>query len=104
MPQEKRLKLGQPATEGREKGNISENTELMESGKPKESQLLPLSANEKKNNAGKSTGDENKPGAPRKVSGLQKDGSRVIFGVPKPGKKRKFMEVSKRCIAEEYED
>ncbi|GFS42253.1 G2484-1 protein [Actinidia rufa] len=101
VPREKRLKLGQPATEGREKGNISENTELMESGKPKESQLLPLSANEIFFNAGKSTWDENKPGAPRTVrSGLQEDGLKVIFGVPKPGKKRKFMEASKHCVAE----
>ncbi|THG17250.1 hypothetical protein TEA_015006 [Camellia sinensis var. sinensis] len=33
-------------------------------------------------------------------TGLQKEGSRVIFGVPKPGKKRKFMEVSKHYVAE----
>ncbi|MCI09952.1 serine-rich adhesin for platelets-like [Trifolium medium] len=32
-------------------------------------------------------------------SGLQKEGSRVIFGVPKPGKKRKFMDVSKHYVA-----
>ncbi|KAL2472042.1 protein SWOLLEN 1 [Abeliophyllum distichum] len=33
-------------------------------------------------------------------SGLQKDGSRVIFGVPKPGKKRKFMDVSKHYVSD----
>jgi hypothetical protein len=32
---------------------------------------------------------------------LQKEGSKVIFGVPKPGKKRKFMEVSKHYVADQ---
>eukprot|EP00268_Persea_americana_P064883 TRINITY_DN858_c0_g5_i3.p1 TRINITY_DN858_c0_g5~~TRINITY_DN858_c0_g5_i3.p1 ORF type:complete len:2953 (+),score=716.13 TRINITY_DN858_c0_g5_i3:281-9139(+) len=33
-----------------------------------------------------------------KRTGLQKEGSRVVFGIPKPGKKRKFMNVSKHYI------
>uniref|UniRef100_A0A1D1YQR7 Agenet domain-containing protein n=1 Tax=Anthurium amnicola TaxID=1678845 RepID=A0A1D1YQR7_9ARAE len=33
-----------------------------------------------------------------KRTGLQKEGSRVIFGIPKPGKRRKFMEVSKHYV------
>lgn len=35
-----------------------------------------------------------------KRTGLQKEGSRVVFGVPRPGKKRKFMEVSKHYVAD----
>ncbi|PSS09710.1 GPI-anchored adhesin-like protein precursor [Actinidia chinensis var. chinensis] len=78
-------------------------TELQsdEGRKPDEPRFLPLSANEKIFNVGKSTGDQNKPNALRTMrTGLQKEGSRVIFGVPKPGKKRKFMEVSKHYVAE----
>ncbi|XP_057513316.1 uncharacterized protein LOC130795302 isoform X2 [Actinidia eriantha] len=100
-PQEKRLKLGIPAIEGREKDKLPNNIEFVESRKPDEPRFLPLSANEKIFNVGKSTGDQNKPNALRTIrTGLQKEGSRVIFGVPKPGKKRKFMEVSKHYIAE----
>jgi hypothetical protein len=100
-PQEKRLKLGIPAMENSEKDKMSKNIEFGESEKPDESRLLPLSANEKVFNLGKSIGDQNKPGALRtQRTGLQKEGSRVVFGVPKPGKKRKFMEVSKHYVAE----
>ncbi|XP_059645653.1 uncharacterized protein LOC132287151 [Cornus florida] len=99
--QEKRLKLGSPAALVREKGDISKSSDLVESGKPGESFLLPLSANEKFFNVGKHRRDENKPDALRAIrTGLQKEGSKVIFGVPKPGKKRKFMEVSKHYVAE----
>ncbi|XP_052171089.1 uncharacterized protein LOC127787201 isoform X2 [Diospyros lotus] len=100
-PQEKRLKLGIPAVEGREMDKVSKSIELGESGEPDEPQLLPLSSSEKIFNVGKRTVDENKPNAVRTVrSGLQKEGSKVIFGVPKPGKKRKFMEVSKHYDAD----
>lgn len=100
-PQEKRLKLGIPAMENREKDKMSKTIEFGESEKPDESRLLPLSANEKVFNLGKSIGDQNKPGALRtQRTGLQKEGPRVVFGVPKPGKKRKFMEVSKHYVAE----
>ncbi|KAA8522217.1 hypothetical protein F0562_012890 [Nyssa sinensis] len=100
-PQEKRLKLGSPEVEGKEKDKMSKKIDLVESGKPAESHLLPLSVTEKSFNIGKHSRDENKPDAPRTTrTGLQKEGSKVIFGVPKPGKKRKFMEVSKHYIAE----
>lgn len=35
-----------------------------------------------------------------KRTGLQMEGSRVVFGIPKPGKKRKFMNVSKHYIVD----
>ncbi|XAR54942.1 hypothetical protein NMG60_11030289 [Bertholletia excelsa] len=98
-PQEKRLKLGTAATEGRGKDKMSKDIELLESGKPDESPSLSLAANEKIFNVGKNAGDENKPNRTLRT-GLQKGGSRVVFGVPKPGKKRKFMEVSKHYTAE----
>ncbi|KAL6956668.1 hypothetical protein U1Q18_048221 [Sarracenia purpurea var. burkii] len=99
-PQEKRLKLASLGIEGKQKDKISEDIELVKSKKPAESRLLPLSANEKVFNVGKSNRDENKPALRTIRNGLQKEGSRVIFGVPKPGKKRKFMEVSKHYVAE----
>lgn len=101
MPQEKRLKLGSPMVEARGKDKMLKSKDVIESGKPEESRLLDLSANEKMFNIGKDTRNENKPDALRTVrTGLQKEGSRVIFGIPKPGKKRKFMEVSKHYVAD----
>ncbi|CAK9173227.1 unnamed protein product [Ilex paraguariensis] len=100
-PQEKRLKLGSPVVEGKAKDKMLKNMDLEESEKHEESRLLPLANNEKIFNVGMNTRDENKPGAPRTMrSGLQKEGSRVIFGVPKPGKKKKFMEVSKHYVTD----
>ncbi|KAL2472056.1 protein SWOLLEN 1 [Abeliophyllum distichum] len=99
-PQEKRLKRGSTAIESKGKGKMSKVIEFMEPGTQEESRLLPLSANEKVFSIG-TTRDENKPDATRTMrSGLQKDGSRVIFGVPKPGKKRKFMDVSKHYVSD----
>ncbi|XAR70467.1 hypothetical protein NMG60_11027321 [Bertholletia excelsa] len=100
-PPEKHLKFGNLQVEGRESDSTSKSIELMESGRLKDSQLLSLPANEKIFNIGKNSRDVNKPRASKTVwTGLQKEGSRVIFGVPKPGKKRKFMEVSKHYVAE----
>ncbi|XP_054823292.1 uncharacterized protein LOC129321529 [Prosopis cineraria] len=80
-PLEKRLKLGGPM-----------NDEL---------RLLDLTENQKVFNIGKASKNEHKPDTHRTArTGLQKEGSRVIFGVPKPGKKRKFMEVSKHYVAD----
>ena len=99
-PQEKRLKLGSPAVEAKGKDKMSKNI-AVDTEKPEEQGLLTLIANEKIFNIGKNTRDENKPDGPRMIrTGLQKEGSRVIFGVPKPGKKRKFMEVSKHYVAD----
>ncbi|KAL6979753.1 hypothetical protein U1Q18_021408 [Sarracenia purpurea var. burkii] len=96
-PQEKRLKLGKDGTKNEK---VSKNIEFVGSGKPDESRL-PLSASEKIFNVGKSIGDQKKPNTLRTIrTGLQKEGSRVVFGIPKPGKKRKFMEVSKHYVAE----
>ncbi|KAG8476837.1 hypothetical protein CXB51_030607 [Gossypium anomalum] len=98
-PLEKRPRIGSPVIKNKE-----DNTKCFdskESEKPDDTRLLDLTAGEKIFNIGKSTRDESKPGSLRmKRSGLKKEGSRVIFGVPKPGKKRKFMEVSKHYVAD----
>lgn len=80
---------------------MAKNVDAVNSEKPGEPGLLTVSGNEKIFNMGKITRDENKPDGPRMIrTGLQKEGSRVVFGVPKPGKKRKFMEVSKHYVAD----
>ncbi|XWS49726.1 hypothetical protein CRYUN_Cryun12cG0027800 [Craigia yunnanensis] len=101
-PQEKRLRLGSPAVEAKGKDKHSKNVDIKGSWKPDGTRLLDLSASEKIFNIGKSTRDESKPHSLRMIrTGLKKEGSRVIFGVPKPGKKRKFMEVSKHYVADQ---
>jgi hypothetical protein len=63
--------------------------------------LLNLTEDDKVFNVGKSNKNEKKPDVHRLArSGLQKEGPRVIFGVPKPGKNTKFMEVSKHYVAD----
>lgn len=100
MPQEKRPKLGSPAVEGKGKDKTSKSIDIVDSGKPEEPRLLNLSANEKVFNMGKNTRTENKPDPTRTIrTGLQKEGAKVVYGIPKPGKKRKFMEVSKHYVA-----
>lgn len=86
------------------KGNdmLSKGFDSVETDRHDEPTLLDLAAHEKLFNIGKSTKDGNKPDVLRMArTGLQKEGSRVIFGVPKPGKKRKFMEVSKHYVADQ---
>lgn len=100
-PHEKRPKLGNPAGElVKGKDKISKGTDAAGLANPGESRSLNLAENDKVFNIGKNSKNENKPEARRLVrSGLQKEGPKVIFGVPKPGKKRKFMEVSKHYVA-----
>ncbi|XP_022153987.1 uncharacterized protein LOC111021360 isoform X2 [Momordica charantia] len=101
VPQEKRMKLGSPAAEVKRKDKMPTIVEDVESVKPADSSLLMISANEKVFNVGRNTQTEKKSN-PLKSSrtGLQKGASRVIIGVPRPGKKRKFMEVSKHYDAD----
>ncbi|KAL9246843.1 hypothetical protein vseg_020331 [Gypsophila vaccaria] len=99
-PQEKRQKMGSPvvAVEGKDK---SYNEGMLAVEHPAESNILPLLTSERTFNLGKNTKEDNKGVARRPLrSGQQKEGSRVIFGVPKPtGKTQKFMEVSKHFPA-----
>lgn len=100
-PNEKRPKLASPAVEAKGKDKMLKSIDDVELVNPDELRLLDLTENEKVFNIGKNSKNEIKGDAHRMVrTGLQKEGSKVIFGVPKPGKKRKFMEVSKHYVAD----
>jgi len=80
---------------------MPKGVDAVESAKSDETTLLNLTENDKVFNIGKNSKNQNKQDAQRTMrNGLQKE-SKVIFGLPKPGKKRKFMEVSKHYVAHE---
>ncbi|KAD3641174.1 hypothetical protein E3N88_30398 [Mikania micrantha] len=92
-PKEKRMKLGSPdAVNDKRKDKVPI---IVEQGRHEEQgTLLPLlSAQESCFNVGKST---NKHGS--NLGTIQKNRARVVFGVPKPGKKQKFMAVSTQYV------
>ncbi|CAA6656156.1 unnamed protein product [Spirodela intermedia] len=99
-PKDKRQKLGKLEAENHPKlksidlGKQSANFQIGISGKLEESRPLLLSEKDKIFSVGKNTEGSNLNALKMRRTG-QKEGSRVVFGVPKPGKKRKFMEVSK---------
>ncbi|XP_010933655.1 protein SWOLLEN 1 isoform X1 [Elaeis guineensis] len=106
-PYEKRQKLGKlegkidSGIDGRGVGSTSTDMSSADSRKPEDSRSLNLSAKDKIFSIGKNVREEcNSDALKVKRTGLQKEGSRVVFGVPKPGKKRKFMEVSKHYTAD----
>lgn len=99
MPQEKRLKLGSPIVESKRKADTSEKIDLVDPRKQEKSKPLSLSTHESIFNVG-STRDNAVKSHRTMRSGLQKEGSGVVFGVPKPGKKQKFMDVSKHYVAD----
>ncbi|XP_010440022.1 PREDICTED: uncharacterized protein LOC104723369 isoform X1 [Camelina sativa] len=100
-PKEKRPRLGTPAPVAEVKDKSIKIVDDPDLGKPPQTGVLDLGVSENTFNIGRSTREENKPDPLRmKRTGLQKQGSKVIFGVPKPGKKRKFMDVSKHYISE----
>ncbi|XP_026454113.1 uncharacterized protein LOC113355465 isoform X3 [Papaver somniferum] len=100
-PREKRTKFGPRAAETdagievRETDKIGKHkVHIEESEKPEASRPLPLSAKETVFNIGKNPKEDNKDKLGMKRTGLQKPGSSVVPGVPKPGRKRKFMDDS----------
>ncbi|XP_042435257.1 uncharacterized protein LOC122021230 isoform X1 [Zingiber officinale] len=104
-PQEKRQKLWRLDDKSKEEiieGGL--NTHTGDSSKLEETNPLNLSAKDVMFSMGKNVGEGNNDDAFKvKRAGLQKDRSKVVFGVPKPGKKRKFMEVSKHYTADKTE-
>lgn len=85
--------------DGKRKPGPSESIDLVDPKKQEETRPLSLSAQESIFNIG-STKD-NKISTNRTMrSGLHKEGPRVTFGVPKPGKNQKFMDVSKHYVAD----
>lgn len=108
-PFEKRQKLGRlegkidSGIDGRV-GNMSMDVCSNDSRKPEDSRSLNLSAKDKIFSVGENDREESNSDTLKvKRTGLQKVGSRVVFGVPKPGKKRKFMEVSKHYTLDKTE-
>ncbi|XP_062200377.1 uncharacterized protein LOC133903048 isoform X2 [Phragmites australis] len=67
--------------------------------KPEEPKPLALSQTDMIFNIGKSVVENKTDALAFKRPGLQKEGSKVVYGVPKHGKKKKFMEVSKHYVA-----
>ncbi|KAI4338465.1 hypothetical protein MLD38_023523 [Melastoma candidum] len=97
-PQGKRAKLGSPGPVPREKDKESKETQhVVNKEKPLHEESLKLTSDEKVFNMGKK-GVDGKKDPVRTRTGLRKESSRVVIGVPKPGKKRKFMEVSKHLV------
>ncbi|PKA46452.1 hypothetical protein AXF42_Ash012584 [Apostasia shenzhenica] len=81
-------------------GKHSKNVPIVESKNPKQGPLV-LSAKDRIFSFGKNSKEQITSDALNTMrSGLQKEGSRVVIGVPKPGKRRKFIEVSKHYVAE----
>lgn len=109
-PQEKRQKLSGFETMTHSEvdatgiDKISKNMLIDVSRKPEDSRSLILSAKERTFSIGKNSREKITSNTLKtKQLGLQKEGSRVVFGVPRPGKKRKFMEVSKHYVADKCE-
>ncbi|XP_009400640.2 uncharacterized protein LOC103984704 isoform X2 [Musa acuminata AAA Group] len=101
-PHEKRQKLGRLDSKNKSEigeegtGTVSKNICADDSRKLEESGPPNLSERYETFAVGKNLGEDKNANALKvRRAGLQKDGSKVVFGVPKPGKKRKFMEVSK---------
>lgn len=69
------------------------------SKKPEELKPLALSQRDMVFNIGKSVVENKSDALAFKRPGLQKEGSKVVYGLPKHGKKKKFMEVSKHYDA-----
>nr|XP_009400686.1 PREDICTED: uncharacterized protein LOC103984852 isoform X1 [Musa acuminata subsp. malaccensis]XP_018681961.1 PREDICTED: uncharacterized protein LOC103984852 isoform X1 [Musa acuminata subsp. malaccensis] len=83
---------------------LSSNIRTDDSRKLEELRPLNLSAKDLTFSVGSNVGEDNNTDVFKvRRAGLQKDGSKVVFGVPKPGKKRKFMEVSKHYNTDKIE-
>ncbi|CAL4940592.1 unnamed protein product [Urochloa decumbens] len=82
-----------------EAGGPSKDKNTNNAKKPEELNPLALSQQDMVFNIGKSVVDNKSDALAFKRPGLQKEGSKVVYGVPKHGKKKKFMEVSKHYDA-----
>ncbi|KAF8728088.1 hypothetical protein HU200_018667 [Digitaria exilis] len=84
---------------GGESGGPSKDKNTNNTKMPEEPQPLALSQRDMVFNIGKSVVENRSDALAFKRPGLQKEGSKVVYGVPKHGKKKKFMEVSKHYNA-----
>ncbi|KAK4770373.1 hypothetical protein SAY87_030905 [Trapa incisa] len=69
-----------------------------ESANPQKSNFLGLTDSDKEFDIGEDKDEGKMDKSKTRRAGLRKHDARVIFGVPKPGKKQKFMEVSKHYV------
>uniref|UniRef100_A0A0D9XME6 Agenet-like domain-containing protein n=1 Tax=Leersia perrieri TaxID=77586 RepID=A0A0D9XME6_9ORYZ len=101
-PHEKRrrTKGSVHAPTGGEAANTYTDKSTNAATKQDEPKPLSLSERDMVFNIGKSVVESKTDGVAFKRPGLRKEGSRVV-GVPKPGKKKKFMEVSKHYDADQ---
>ncbi|KAJ0251259.1 G2484-1 protein [Hirschfeldia incana] len=100
-PKEKRPRVGPSAPVSEVKDTKMETADDPDLGKMPQTGVLDLGVSETTFNIGTSTREAGNPGPPRmKRTGLQTQGAKVIYGVPKPGKTRKFMDVSKHYVSE----
>jgi hypothetical protein len=93
------LQAGSDKPFGGETGGLSKDKITNNSKKPEEPRPLALSQRDMSFNIGKSVIENKTEAVAFKRPGLQKEGSKVVYGVPKHGKKKKFMEVSKHYVA-----
>ncbi|XP_057828470.2 uncharacterized protein LOC131039690 isoform X2 [Cryptomeria japonica] len=103
LPSEKRHKVDKQDNDGQTKGKdkLQKIPNLEEAKKMQELNALMASGKDKSlTNVKNSSFDGSLAGIRVNQLGLQKEGSKVIFGVPKPTKKRKFMDVSKHYVAD----
>ncbi|KAK3153281.1 hypothetical protein QOZ80_2BG0170190 [Eleusine coracana subsp. coracana] len=80
---------------GGEAGGLSKDKSTDNLKKPEELRPLALSQRDVIFNIGKSVAENKTEAVASRRPRLQKEGSKVVYGVPKHGKKKKFMEVSK---------
>jgi hypothetical protein len=93
------LQAGSDKSFGGETGGPSKDKITNNSKKPEEPRPLALSQRDMIFNIGKSVVENKTEALAFKRPGLQREGSKVVYGVPKHGKKKKFMEVSKHYVA-----
>uniref|UniRef100_A0A804LN72 Agenet domain-containing protein n=1 Tax=Zea mays TaxID=4577 RepID=A0A804LN72_MAIZE len=103
-PPEKRQRIDLLQTGGNlsvlgEVGGSSKDNNINNAKNPEELKPLSLSQGEIVFNIGKSVVENKSDSLAFRRPGLQKEGSKVVYGVPKHGKKKKFMEVSKHYDA-----
>lgn len=91
-PKEKRKKIETRGVESNGKDKV------VESANPKKSNFLGVTDSDKEFNIGKDKDESKMDKSRTRRAGLRKHDAKVVFGVPKPGKKQKFMEVSKHYV------
>lgn len=91
-PKQKRKKIGNQGVDSNGKDKVVETVN------PQNSNFLGITDSDKEFNIGRDKDESKMDKSKTRRAGLRKHDARVVFGVPKPGKKQKFMEVSKHYV------